>query len=160
MENLFQVDPRSDPVFVRIQGKANYLNCAPLGEFFDRMLSRGAEEFVVDFTDCEGMDSTFLGILAGTALELRKSQPGGNFILQGISGRNLDLIRNLGLHRILTVAEGSLEGTSRSLESVESKPAASKLLLKAHRSLVQADDANQSRFQDVIDFLSEDAGED
>jgi anti-sigma B factor antagonist len=160
MESLFQVDPHSDPVYVCVRGKANYLNCAPLGDFFDRLLSRGIRRFVVDFTDCEGMDSTFLGILAGTALELRKAEPGGEFILQGVTGRNFDLIRNLGLDRILKVSQETVESGARPLESVEPKAAAAKLLLRAHRNLVQADGANQSRFQDVIEFLSRDAGED
>lgn len=159
MESPFQVDPQSDPVYVCIQGKANYLNCAPLGQFLDRMLNRGIRRFAIDFTLCQGMDSTFLGILAGTALELRKTTPAGELILEGVTGRNLDLIRNLGLHRILTISTESPETASRPLESMDPQPAAPEVLLKAHRNLIQADQANQGRFQDVIDFLSRETGE-
>ena len=49
------------------------------------------------------MDSTFLGVLAGIALELRKRTPKGSLVLARMGQRNLELIRNLGLHQLLTV---------------------------------------------------------
>jgi anti-anti-sigma regulatory factor len=36
------------------------------------MIRRGHREFVVDLGDCELMDSTFMGTLAGVALRLRE----------------------------------------------------------------------------------------
>ena len=60
---------------------------------------------VLDFENCKGMDSTFLGILAGTALELRKQTPAGVLILSNLGERNHELVCNLGLQNLLTIAE-------------------------------------------------------
>ena len=63
----FLVRAYRDPVEVRINGKANYLNCNAFREFIEKVIADDRNEIVLDFDSCTGMDSTFLGILAGTA---------------------------------------------------------------------------------------------
>ncbi len=60
------------------------------------MIHQRKSRFVVDFLHCSSMDSTFLGVLAGAALQLRKENPPGGLTLCGLGPRNLELIRNLG----------------------------------------------------------------
>src|SRR5664279_3400098 len=100
---IYLVDAYCDPVIVRIQGRACVANSASLHDFFVQMISQGKTRFVVDFTGCASMDSTFLGVLAGAALELRRQAPPGSLVLCRVGRRNLELLRNLGLHRLLTV---------------------------------------------------------
>ena len=59
------------------------------------MVEQG-KSFVVDFRDCTSMDSTFLGILVGLALELRKHKEKGQHIskLDGKESRNGSKFRN------------------------------------------------------------------
>jgi len=68
----YLVSAYTDPVVVQIHGKANYLNCNTFREFIEKVVRDGKSHLVLDFENCKGMDSTFLGILAGTAIELRK----------------------------------------------------------------------------------------
>ncbi|MFP4069888.1 MAG: STAS domain-containing protein [Verrucomicrobiota bacterium] len=153
----FLVSAYSDPVVVRINGKANYLNCNEFREFIETMVSEGNTHFVIDFEHCIGMDSTFLGILAGTALELRKSSKPGVLVICNLSERNHELICNLGLQNLLTIAEDLPEeatGSERQfagLNNVEVSDARN--VLQAHENLVQASDENSAKFQDVIAFL-------
>ncbi|WP_269526949.1 STAS domain-containing protein [Coraliomargarita parva] len=153
----FLVSAYSEPVVVRINGKANYLNCNDFREFIETMLRDGSSQFVLDFEGCTGMDSTFLGILAGTALELRKQPTPGVLVLCQLSERNYELICNLGLQNLLTIAEDLPEGSNKSttefsgLQNVEVSDARN--VLKAHENLVKADDQNAAKFQDVIAFL-------
>src|SRR5580692_3808369 len=98
---VYSVDAYTDPVLVRIEGRASFQNSACLRDFITEMSRRGKNRFVIDFLRCTGMDSTFLGVLAGAALSLRP--PGGdakgNIVLVRLGPRNLELIKNLGLHR-------------------------------------------------------------
>lgn len=155
---VYLVDAYSDPVVVRIEGRASFQNSACLKDFFGEMLRRGKTRFVVDFQRCASMDSTFLGVLAGAALELKKL-PAGSLVLSRVGARNLELIRNLGLHRLLVVDAGE---PAKTLEATGTTPLAScersdvetaRMVLEAHENLVSADEANRTRFQDVLAFL-------
>jgi hypothetical protein len=74
-------------------------------------LKEGVSRFVIDLGACTYLDSTFLGILLGLGLKLRE---GGNGLLNilNASPRNLELLRNLGLDRLINVAGGNLPGDS------------------------------------------------
>ncbi len=155
---VFLVNPYSEPVLVRIQGRANYLNCSPLADFLKQMMNEGKRSFIIDFQQCTAMDSTFLGILAGTGLELLKFHPPGDLILSRLGARNLELVRNLGLHRIMGVDTGENaplpEITGETLYvTKKSDLENARMILTAHENLVKVDAANQAKFQDVIAYL-------
>lgn len=157
-KSTFQVDAYSDPVLIRIQGRASFANSGSLLEFIGEMIGQGRRRFVVDFSGCTGMDSTFLGVLAGLALDLRKSDPKGTVVFCRLGDRNLELIRNLGLHRLATVDMGddlvASGGATESLESTKMDELENaRMCLEAHENLVEADQANQEKFQDVLVFL-------
>lgn len=151
----FLVRAYSDPIVVQIHGKANYLNCSNFRDFMEKMVADGKSCFVLDFEHCKGMDSTFLGILAGTALELRKQEPAGTLSICKLSERNNELIVNLGLQALLEIQEcepcDDKAANFSSLENKEVSDAAN--VLDAHENLVKADEQNAAKFQDVIAFL-------
>jgi len=155
---VYLVDAYSDPVVVRIDGRASFQNSPCLRDFFSEMLRQGKTRFVLDFQHCGSMDSTFLGVLAGAALELRKGQPPGSLVLARVGERNRELIRNLGLHRLLIVDTGDkppgLGQCSTALPAAHlSELENARLVLEAHEHLVAADEANRAKFQDVLAFL-------
>jgi anti-sigma B factor antagonist len=154
----FLVDPSCDPVAIRIEGRASFQNSASLSDFFADTIRQGKTRFVMDFTHCTSMDSTFLGVLAGAALQLRGLKPPGSLVLCRVGVRNLELLRNLGLHRLLTVdAEGCnidvSGGTALGSKTAISELESARLVLAAHENLVAADEANRAKFQDVLSFL-------
>ncbi len=156
---IFSVDPHSTPVAVRVSGRASFQNVVPLKEFLKSSYAAGKRDFVFDFSQCSGMDSTVLGVLAGCALELRRLSPKGSLVLSRLGERNLELVKNLGLHRIATVDMGGAEtnaGSSASTPLSEkqlSELENARLCLEAHENLVVADEKNRAKFQDVIGYL-------
>ncbi len=159
----FLVNAYTDPIVIKIVGRANYLNSAPLNNFFVNMFKSDKKNFIVDFSKCDGMDSTFLGIIAGNALEVRKKN--GSLVLLKLNKRNLELVKNLGLHKILTVdnksSEKCLEDADTCLKPQKlSDPKNADMILKAHQSLVKIDETNRYKFQDVITFLKSQIDED
>jgi anti-anti-sigma regulatory factor len=154
----FLVDAYADPVLVRIDGRASFTNSGSLKDFFAEMIKRGKHRFVVDFQRCASMDSTFLGVLAGAALGLRRLAPPGELILVRVGERNLELIRNLGLHRLATVDAGDVRmnfsGGAQALDNkARTEIESARLVLEAHENLVATDAANAAKFQDVLAFL-------
>lgn len=155
---IFLVDAYSDPVVVRIQGRASFQNSGCLRDFFTEMVRQGKVRFVLDFENCASMDSTFLGVLAGAAIELRKAGAGGSLVAARVGQRNLELLRNLGLHRLLTVDAGDFDlafgrGAAPLSCQARSDLETARLVLEAHENLVQASEANRAKFQDVLAFL-------
>lgn len=155
----FLVDAASDPVMIRIEGRASFQNSGSLQQFLAEMRRQGRTRFVMDFQACTSMDSTFLGVLAGAALELRKAEGGGSLVLCRVGERNLELIKNLGLHRLLTVDDGAADmqlragGTALAPQAKMNELENARLVLAAHENLVAADEANRTKFQDVLAFL-------
>lgn len=155
---VYLVDAYSDPVVVRIDGRASFQNSPCLRDFIGEMLRRGKTRFVLDFQHCASMDSTFLGVLAGAALELRKLAPGGSLVVTRVGARNLELMRNLGLHRLLTLDPGNDGTDAERCKTALEAPKSSEVdnarnVLEAHENLINADEANRTKFQDVLAFL-------
>ena len=160
-DTQFLVNPYDDPVIVKISGKASFLNSSPVKELFDQLLAEGKGRFIIDFQNCTGMDSTFLGILAGLGIHLMKQNPPGSVVLCRLGERNRELIENLGLHRLLVLDTGksaSAVENAADLEALGGKGKLSqaenaRLVLEAHENLVEIDASNRTKFQDVISFL-------
>lgn len=159
-EPQFLVNPYEDPVIVKINGKASFLNSSPVKNLFDRLVKQGKLRFVIDFKNCSGMDSTFLGILAGLGIQLMRMEPKGSVVLCRLGERNKELVRNLGLHRLLVLDNGDKvpDKTEAGFESVDAREKLSevenaRLVLQAHENLVELDASNKTKFQDVIAFL-------
>ncbi|MFP4351546.1 MAG: STAS domain-containing protein [Puniceicoccaceae bacterium] len=154
---IFTVEASGDPVVLRINGRASYLTSAPVNQLFSHLFDRGQARVLVDFSGCTGMDSTFLGILAGAAMRIRRDFPGGRLELANLGPRNLELVRNLGLHRILSVRTGDPSrgdrGGASGGKALPSGEVEAGSILEAHENLVSADERNAAKFQDVIQYL-------
>ncbi|WP_342750693.1 STAS domain-containing protein [Termitidicoccus mucosus] len=188
---VFLVDAYSDPVIIRIEGRASFQNSGCVRDFFEQRINEGHARFVVDFQRCDSMDSTFLGVLAGinegharfvvdfqrcdsmdstflgvlagAGLRLRRLNPPGSLVLARIAPRNLELIRNLGLHHLATVDAGDFQMGFGQPAQPLTEPARSaltdaRLALEAHENLVMTDEANREKFQDVLAFLKNKVG--
>ena len=113
---------------------------------------------MIDFLRCTSMDSTFLGVLAGIALELRRLPEKGSLVLTRMSPRNLELVRNLGLNKLVTVdlAQGGVNAEACDTPLTNSERGElenARLVLEAHENLVTADESNRGKFQDVLVFM-------
>jgi len=161
---VYLIDACSDPVLVRIEGRACFQNSACLRDFVADMLKQGKTRFAIDFLHCTSMDSTFLGVLAGVALDRRRHGGGTSLGRARVGPRNLELVRNMGLHRLMTVDLGPVpagfEHCDEGLDCPErSEMENARLALEAHENLVTADEGNRSKFQDVLVFLRNRVGQ-
>ena len=89
---------------------------------------------------------------------MRKTTPPGSLVLARVGPRNLELIRNLGLHRLLTVDAGDFQMSFDKCDTALQCPdrtelESARMVLEAHESLVAVDETNRGKFQDVLAFL-------
>ena len=161
-----------ETVFVRVVGRGTFQNGQPLRRYALEQIEHGSEEFFVDLTKCDGMDSTFLGVLAGIGLRLRQGGGEGKLHVVNISARNMELLQTLGLDRLFGIGKspGELrnghppadtefkklpDSDVTTLSNPLSKSDTADVMLEAHDNLVRADQRNASRFRDLTKFLRE-----
>ena len=163
------VSSTGNDVHVRVVGRGTFQNGQPLRRYATDMLTRGCDQFFVDLSQCQGMDSTFLGVLAGIGLRLGQS---GKIHVVNVSSRNMELLQTLGLDRLFDVNITGRDHTNHAfptetgfqmLPESDMTEAARRLnkhdtanfMLDAHNDLVKADPRNAPKFQDLTRFLRE-----
>ncbi len=155
-ESNFQVYIGQKKDFLRVFQKASYLNCGPLRKFFEDRLKAGQLNFVIDFQECLSVDSTFLGILVGVAVKLRKTEGSGILTLINLRDRNLETVKNLGIHKICEISSMQVSGVDQ-LENLHSGgngvEACSDTIYDAHKTLMQLNEKNLKMFSDVVNYL-------
>jgi anti-sigma B factor antagonist len=105
----------ADLGFIKVVGRGSFQNSSCLKAFYQQLLKEGIRRFYVDLDACTYLDSTFLGILLGLGLKLREATNGVLHILNA-SPRNLELLKNLGLDRLINIDgnSGSSNGSKGS----------------------------------------------
>src|SRR5260221_4146233 len=154
----------ADLGFIKVVGRGSFQNSGCLKAFYQQLLKEGMRRFIVDLEACTYLDSTFLGILLGLGLKLKDGGSGLLHILNA-SPRNLELLRNLGLDRLIQIdsPRAKLNGVAEHhLKEVDcpvpTRAEAAPTILEAHEALMEFDPRNIPKFKDVVEFLREDLG--
>lgn len=150
---------------VRVSGRGSYKVGAALREFGGGAFAAGAERLVLDLDTCVGMDSTFMGVVAGLTLKTR-SLPDVRVIFVNLRDRTRQLLITLGLARFVDMyMSGEVpEALLPALNAPRPDPAGlapgtdslAATMLRAHEDLVRIDPGNLNRFRDVLEFLHRD----
>jgi anti-sigma B factor antagonist len=143
---------------IRITGRANCLSSVPFKRVINSLIERGRRIFTLDLSDCQLMDSTFLGVLVGLNRTLRQYEPDGGVSLYRPTEQVRVLLDNLGILELFSTAE-SLD-QAEAAEPVEADEAPDKTeftrsSLEAHRTLIDANPENEAKFKEVTRFLEE-----
>jgi anti-sigma B factor antagonist len=143
-------------VWVRVEGNGSSTNSTALRKFAKEMIHRGTREFIVDLANCQGMDSTFMGTLAGISFWLRELGEGSLSVVN-LNERNAESLSSLGLDHLFNVRVSGVgkDGQVLPIPSDENRTARAQTILEAHEALVKSAPENLSKFKDVIQFLEE-----
>lgn len=151
-------------VCFKISGRANFTASVDFRAAIYGLRGQGHTRFVLDLTDCLLMDSTFLGVLSGIGIKFSSPQgtvPAATIELLNPNARIADLLENLGIAHLFTLAHGPAMNTD-SLACFEQSPVnpdhktITQTCLEAHRLLMDINPANVPKFMDVAQFLAED----
>lgn len=151
----------NDKVLIRVIGRGSFKLSATLKQFIAEITSKQPISVVViDLAHCIGMDSTFMGVLAGLSGRLRKTDQ--NLELINLSEKNMSLLATLGVDQVITHYGHShgYELTAQPTESLHAETATKKNLaetaLQAHETLMQLNEENVPRFKRVVAYLKAD----
>lgn len=145
-----------DTIFCRVQGRATFTCSGDLRSCLDELLEGDFAAIVVDLKECEGMDSTFMGLLA---MMVRKCK---SITVANADAKNIKLLTELGLRQRLKFEDLDLP----QLEWIEVYPVDDKpmvitlkdgeLMLMAHEELMKICDGNIEKFEGVVEHIRED----
>ena len=153
--------------YVHVTGRGCFNNSTTLKQFGTAAIEQDCQTLVLDMADCIGMDSTFMGVLAGLAFRLKQKSE-GEILMVNLSTRTRSLLATLGLDRVIRpfmagstppefqqVLTGPVELAPIEDKEVSKKETAA-TMLAAHENLVDLSEANIPKFKDVLTFLRED----
>jgi len=158
--------------FARVSGRGNYQNAAPLRQFGQEAIEQGTRAICLDLGQCQGMDSTFLGVLAGFGLKLLQTGCKDGLHLFNAGDRTLHSCQCLGLDRLAHLEPGlpdvkdlqpppetdfhKLPDTDlTALSKPNAKDETAEIMLEAHEDLCRCDEKNEVKFKDVKECLRE-----
>ncbi len=137
--------------------------------FGDDRIAGGERVLVVDLSACTGMDSTFMGTLAGMAARLA-AVDGGVLQIADACERNRRSLEDLGLDFLMQIDPPSADWKGRqddlrselkpvqSLQGLAQKQRALHVL-QAHEVLSDMNEKNAREFSNVVGMLREQVGE-
>jgi anti-anti-sigma regulatory factor len=150
--------------WIRCAGRGSFLTSPALKACIDARIDDGERCAVVDLSACSGMDSTFMGTLAGLSTRLKKR--GGKLQVADPGEKNRHSLVDLGLHHLFEVDPPEAiwrghEETVRSrlqpftdVKALGQMPRAEHVL-EAHKILSAANEENARKFSGVVRLLEE-----
>lgn len=155
--------------WIRCEGKGSFLNSPLLKQFGDARIAEGERCLVVDLEACTGMDSTFMGTLAGLASRLTALDGGGSLQIADAGARNRRSLEDLGLDFLLEIDPPSppwadtfsIRSSLKPAQALSSPGAIQRAehVLEAHQVLSETNEKNARVFANVVTLLQEDLAE-
>lgn len=161
-----------DCLWIRCNGRGCFINSPSLKALADKYLEEGGDHLVVDLELCPGVDSTFMGTLAGIARRCAAS--GGTLEIASATSRTRAAMESLGLDMLIAIdpAEAAWqadlevrravlaqhaapENTPRSAETLTEQDR-TRHVLEAHQALRSMSEKNDQVFGYVCETLQQD----
>jgi len=141
------------------------MNSPSVKAFGDQQVVAGQRLLVVDLAACSGMDSTFMGTLAGMASRL-SAMDGGSLHIAEPGERNRRSLEDLGLDFLMEINPPSaiwsdkLDAIRKELKPPQAAGSLGQIqrtkhVLEAHQILSGVSDKNAREFENVVEMLQE-----
>jgi anti-sigma B factor antagonist len=154
--------------WIRCEGKGSFLTSPTMKAFGEARIVSGERCLVVDLGGCTGMDSTFMGTLAGMAARL-SAKDGGRLQVADASERNRRSLEDLGLDFLLDIdpPQAPWRGQIHRIRELltPATPAGATdveravHVLEAHRTLSDQSEENARKFAGVVGLLESELAE-
>lgn len=161
----------SDCLWIRCTSRGSFVNSPTLKSLADKYLEQGGKNLVIDLEMCSGIDSTFMGTMAGLAN--RCLSAGGSLQVASPTDRTRQAMESLGLDMLVDIdppdafwladlekRRRELADDAHSSEGAGGAPmsevARTRHVLEAHNTLRSMNHKNAETFGYVCETLEED----
>ena len=154
----FRIARSATMVYVRVEGLGNLKSAPVLHAFLNDAREEGTKSSYIDLSSCQGMDSTFMGLLVGQAQAF--ADKGGRLAVVKPNEMCLRLLRMLGVDEVVTVVPEaevpSAEYVDIAGDAAIDPKARTELIRQAHQNLASLNDENRAKFSAFLKALDDD----
>lgn len=154
----YRIARSASMVFVRVEGLANMKSAPVLHAFLSKARDEGTRSAYIDLSACQGMDSTFMGLLVGQAQAFEEAR--GRLVVVKPNELCLRLLKQLGVDEVVTVVAEvevpSAEYVDIAGDHAVDASARTELVRQAHLSLAALNDENRAKFGAFLKALDDD----
>ncbi len=158
-KSTIHVALREDTAWVRVVGRGVFLVSHSLKSWLLNQMAKGFTNIIVDISECKTIDSTFMGMLTGVSIRLKRSGR-SPLILANVTPHSRRLLETLGLDKFLRLEDSlELDNTLKWEElSVEflDKMSTTENMLEAHKQLLDTGTLAEKQFRNVYKMLEDD----
>jgi len=153
---------------IKVNGYGSFKMGPSIKRFGAAAVDKGCIKIIFDMENCLGMDSTFMGVMAGLAIRTQ-NDVNGRVVAMNLSPKTISLLETLGLSRLIECYQADampeeFEAELADIMDLENldldghdKLSSLTTMLTAHQNLVDvAPEENLPRFKDVITYLDQD----
>lgn len=160
VEEAVFLKEHNNRIYIRAQGHVTANACPELkSRVFDRLEAKPAvEDLFLDMSQCEYMDSTFMGLIVGFNKRFMRFSD-HPIHLSGLNETCLKLLKTIGVARLVDITE-VLPKFPEPLERLgNGRKAGAALVLKAHEELIELSEENERKFSALRSALKDAIGD-
>lgn len=150
----------NDVAWLRCEGKGNFLVSPRVKSCAEFVMANGCVTVIVDLEKCSGMDSTFMGMLAGVGAKLMKKN--GKLIIVHSGEKNRASLADLGMDALMEIheeneADHQIEEQMKELlkpyDDSSTKLPCRDHVIECHKTLSELNEENAEKFQNVVKHM-------
>ena len=155
-EDKYLLGEINGEVFIKIVGNATMKNSKTLENVFNKLFEGEKKEIILDFAECNYMDSTMLGLLAKTAIKIKKTWEKTMFAIN-LSNIISTSLKSTGVDKLLNILD-SKDVRTVAVEEIKTddfknKEEKTRHILESHKTLMDLSEENKAAFKNVVNLL-------
>lgn len=144
-------------LFIKIVGNATMKNSKTLDLLFENVFKSEKKDIILNLEECNYMDSTMLGLLAKTAIKLKKTWDKKMFAINipnsvGMSFKSTGVDK---LMEIIEINQSDVKVEKLETRNFDGKSEKTMHILDSHRVLMELNDENKVIFKNVVNLLEQ-----
>jgi anti-anti-sigma factor len=140
--------------YVKMTGNLKYTTSSGFDLCVEGLVERGYQNLVIDLSEALYIDSTNLGMIAKLAAKARESSNVHVSIISPNEDMN-EILRSVRFDKLFTIVEEvpDIVEMEELQEQDRSRAEDLRMLVEAHKALMDAHEENRPQFKDVVELL-------
>lgn len=156
IESNFYYSKNNGIYYIKLIGSITYTKSAGFDKFLELIFNDDdLNDIVLDLTETNYMDSTNLGLICKIANFIYKKFNRKVVMISTNDNLN-ELLRSVGFHMVFNFVDSyeNIDIEMQKIENLETnKNEIAKMILEAHKTLLESNDENYLKFKNVVDLL-------